>query len=59
MARSYILVDPTGVFLTQPPLDLGEDIICRSCKKRIATVQMIRGRPAAKMNQGAIKKIKT
>lgn len=52
-----ILQDSTGIFLTDPPLALHQDIFCPSCHKRVATVQLVRGRYAAKMNQGAIKDI--
>jgi hypothetical protein len=49
-----ILVDHAGVFLVEPHLALNEDIFCPQCRKRVATVHVIRGRYAAKMNQGAI-----
>jgi hypothetical protein len=54
-----ILIDRAGVFLKQPPLPTGTNIICPKCEKRVATIQMIHGEPAAKMNQGAIKPINT
>ena len=59
MYLSNILLDRAGVFLVDPPLANGAQVLCPSCEKRVATVQMIHGRPAAKMNQGAIKPIKT
>lgn len=49
-----ILVDECGVFLVQPPPALHDELCCPSCLKRIATVQVIRGKFAAKLNQGAI-----
>jgi len=54
-----ILIDRAGVFLVEPPLEVGAQIFCPSCEKRVATVQMIHGQPAAKMNQGAIRPINT
>jgi hypothetical protein len=59
MYLDKILTDHTGRFLIDPPLPNGTQIQCPSCNKRIATIQMIHGRPAAKMNQGTIKKVKT
>lgn len=55
MYLDMILDDKTGVFKTD--LKTGENIFCINCNNRIATIQMIHGRPAAKMNQGVIKKV--
>lgn len=52
-----IAIDYTGCFLTRPPLRLGTDIPCPGCGKRVATVQIVSGKYAAKMNQGAIQSI--
>lgn len=49
--------DRAGIFLTHPPLPLNEEIFCPQCEKRIATVQIVGGKYAAKMNQGGIKPI--
>lgn len=54
-----ILVDRAGVFLKTPPLPNGSQVNCPSCEKRVATIQMIHGEPAAKLNQGAIKQVNT
>jgi len=59
MYLSNILIDYTGQLLTDPLPANGTDITCLGCDKRVATITMIHGRPAAKMNQGAIKKIST
>lgn len=39
-------------------LPLGTRIFCPGCQKRIGTVQMVSGRPAVKLNQGAIKPVR-
>ena len=54
-----ILIDRAGIFLTDPPLQNDDNVFCPSCESRVATIQMIHGQPAAKMNQGAIKPIRT
>lgn len=36
---------------------LGTRPVCPACGKEIGTVRMVRGRPALKLNQGAIQKI--
>lgn len=59
MYLSHILVDRAGIFLTNPPLENGVSVFCPKCEKRVATIQMIHGEPAAKMNQGAIKPVNT
>ncbi len=46
--------DHAGIFLLDPPLPLHHEIFCPSCHKRVATVQIISGKYAAKLNQGAI-----
>ncbi len=50
-----IAADRAGVFLTEPPLELHHEIRCPACDSRVATLQMIRGRPAAKVNQGSVR----
>jgi len=57
MYLDMILKDRAGTFSSDFETD--QDIFCPSCEKRVATIQMIHGRPAAKMNQGAIKPIRT
>lgn len=52
-----IACDHAGIFLTTPPLPLNREIHCPQCDKRVATVQIVRGKYAAKMNQGGIKPI--
>jgi len=37
---------------------LGTRPACPGCGKRIGLVRIVRGRPALKLNQGAIKKIR-
>lgn len=49
-----IAEDRAGVFLTDPPLSRNTAIHCPACDKRVASVQVIRGKFAAKLNQGAI-----
>ncbi|MDJ0835226.1 MAG: hypothetical protein QNK37_01855 [Acidobacteriota bacterium] len=49
-----IALDHAGVFLTDPPLPLNREIFCPGCGKRVATVQVISGKYAAKVNQGGI-----
>ncbi len=50
-----IVADRAGVFLTDPQLELSDEISCPACAKRVATVQVIRGHYAAKVNQGAVR----
>lgn len=50
-----ILADHAGIFLTEPKLALHADVQCPKCAKRVATVQVIRGKYAAKLNQGAVR----
>jgi hypothetical protein len=57
MYLDMILEDKAGVFSGK--IQTGENIFCPSCKKRVATVHMIHGRPAAKVNHGAVKSIRT
>lgn len=57
MYLDMILEDVTGIF--SKPLKTKENVFCPKCKKRLATIYMIHGRPAAKINQGAIKPVKT
>lgn len=54
MFLSRIVEDPMGIFLVEPPLPLGQDIACPSCGKRIATIQLVKGQPAAKVNRGGV-----
>ena len=39
-------------------LPLGEKPLCPSCGKRLGEVRLVHGRPALKLNQGTIKKIR-
>ena len=52
-----IALDYHGIFLTEPPLELNREIHCPDCEKRVATVQIVAGKYAAKMNQGGIQPI--
>ena len=52
-----ILEDQARIFIKEPPLPLGTDIHCPACRKRVATVQIVSGKYAAKMNQGAIRQL--
>ena len=52
-----IAIDIAEIFLKEPPLPLNTEIFCPGCGKRVATVQLVNGKHAAKMNQGAIKPI--
>lgn len=54
MFLERIALDYHGIFVTEPPLELHSDVSCPSCEKRVATIQVIRGKYAAKVNQGAI-----
>lgn len=54
-----ILEDKVGIFLTDPPLENDDNVLCPECDTRLATIQMIHGMPAAKMNQGGIKRVGT
>lgn len=54
MFFSRILVDHAEIFLKEPPLPLGENIFCPKCTKRVATVQIVSGKYAAKINHGAV-----
>ncbi|HJO04982.1 MAG TPA: hypothetical protein QGG47_13525 [Acidobacteriota bacterium] len=47
--------DRAGVFLPEPPLQLHDDVHCPACGRRVATLRMILGRPAAKVNHGAVR----
>lgn len=49
-----IALDHAGIFLVEPAPELHADLFCPTCEKRIATVQIISGKYAAKLNQGAI-----
>ena len=49
-----IAVDHAGIFLTDPAPALNQDLFCPGCGKRVARVRVVRGKYAAKMNQGAI-----
>ena len=57
MYLNMILEDVAGIF--SRPLKTNEDVFCPKCKKRLATIYIVHGRPAAKINQGAIKPVKT
>lgn len=57
MYLDMVLEDRAGVF--SGSFETDQDIFCPNCEKRVATVKMVHGRPAAKMNQGAIKPVKT
>ena len=50
-----VVVDHAGIFVTEPKLPLHAEIACPTCDRRVATVQVIRGRYAAKLNQGAVR----
>lgn len=57
MYLDMILEDKAEIF--KEGLPTGTEIFCPSCSKRLATIQMVHGRAAAKINQGAIKKTGT
>lgn len=61
MYLDMILVDRASIFRAEGEqgLSTGTEIYCSNCGKRVATVQMIHGRPAAKINHGAVKPIRT
>jgi len=59
MYLDKILEDHGNLFPETERLEIGQLIFCTSCDKRIATIMMIHGRPSAKMNQGAIRTVKT
>lgn len=49
-----IVEDSEGLFLVEPPHQLGQQIFCPECQKRVATIQLIKGKYAAKVNRGGI-----
>ena len=55
MFLDRIVVDHVGRFVTEPPLPLHAYVYCPACAARVATVQIVRGRYAAKVNQGAVR----
>jgi len=57
MYLDMILEDRAGIFSKK--LKNEESVFCSNCQKRIATIYMIHGRPAAKINHGAVKPIRT
>ena len=57
MYLDMIMEDRAGIFGEK--FEVGESLYCPACRKRIATIYMIHGRPAAKVNHGAIKPIRT
>jgi len=57
MYLDMILEDRAGVFSRK--FEVQENIYSPNCKKRIATIYMIHGRPAAKINHGAVKSTRT
>lgn len=57
MYLDMILEDRAGVFSKK--FQNEENIYCPNCKKRVATIYMIHGRPAAKVNHGAVMGIRT
>ena len=50
-----IAVDHAGVFLTEPKRELHDEVLCPGCSRRVATIQVIRGKYAAKLNQGSVR----
>lgn len=58
MYLDKILVDYMGN-LSGRKFELGDDVFCSKCNKRIGTIKMIHGRLAVKINHGAVKKIST
>ncbi|MDO8515133.1 MAG: hypothetical protein Q7S14_01410 [bacterium] len=58
MYLSEIRIDRAGIFLKEPPLQNGIKIFCPKCQKLVANVAIIHGRPAARLNQGTVKKIR-
>lgn len=57
MYLDMIIIDRAGIFPEK--LATGQEIYCPNCYKKVATIQLIHGRPAAKINHGAVKPIKT
>jgi len=58
MYLDKILIDYTGN-LSNHHFNLEDEIFCPNCNKRIASIKMIHGRLAAKINHGVVKKIST
>lgn len=54
MFLSRIVEDSAGIFLVEPKLELGDAMHCPACHKRVATLQMVRGKVAAKVNRGGV-----
>lgn len=57
MYLDMILEDRAGIF--PKGVATGQNIYCSGCDKRIATIQLIHGRPAAKINHGVVRPVKT
>lgn len=57
MYLDMIIEDRAKIF--PAGLITGQEIYCSNCGKRVATIQMVHGRPAAKINHGAVKPIET
>jgi len=51
--RDRITEDYTGIFIDDYS-ETGTDIHCPSCDKRIATVQIVKGKYVNKVNQGQL-----
>ena len=58
MYLSEIRIDRAGVFQKVPALQTGSQIYCPKCQKLIAVVELVHGRPAAKLQQGNIKRMR-
>lgn len=58
MYLSEIRIDRAGVFLKIPPLQTGSKIYCPKCQKLVAVIELVHGRPAAKICQGNIKRMR-
>jgi len=55
MFLDKVAEDRAKIFHTEQPLKLHDNIYCPTCGSRVATLHMIRGRPAAKVNQGSVR----
>lgn len=47
--------DPLKLFVNDPPIPIGADIMCPECHKRLGTVALVSGNAAVKINQGVIR----
>lgn len=55
MYLERIIDDIMGIFITQPALSVGTDVMCPACNKRVGTLHLVSGKPSIKINQGVVR----